>query len=122
MEREFTAVISGAGPSGIAAATKLYQLGWKKIYLIERQESLSDFDRGKAFNYQLDGRGQKMLSDIGINEERIKEFGVANLKTVFTAYGPSGEPNTVTIPFVLKDKQTAYWICLLYTSPSPRDS
>ena len=80
MEREFTAVISGAGPSGIAAATKLCQLGWKKIYLVERQESLSDFDRRKAFNYQLDGRGQKMLSDIGIKEDRIKEFGVANLK------------------------------------------
>ena len=104
------AVISGAGPSGLAAAIKLHQLGWAEIYLVEQREALGSFDRGKAFNYQLDGRGQKMLADIGIDEETVQTYGVANLKSVFTTYDPTGNPRTLTIPFVLEDKQTAYWI------------
>jgi 2-polyprenyl-6-methoxyphenol hydroxylase-like FAD-dependent oxidoreductase len=87
MSRNSSAVISGAGPSGLAAAIKLHHLGWKKIYLVERETSLSIVNRGKAFNYQLDGRGQKMLADIGINEDKVREFGVANLVSKFTVYG-----------------------------------
>ena len=105
-----TALISGAGPSGIAAAIKLHQMGWAKIWLIEKENSLTTVNPRKAFNYQLDGRGQIMLADIGLGEDVIKQFGVANLETKFTAYGPDGNPKTLTIPFVLKDKQTAYWI------------
>ena len=103
-------LISGAGPSGIAAAIKLHQLGWRKIYLVEKEKSLRTVNRGKAFNYQLDGRGQKMLADIGIDENIVKEYGVANLISKFTVFKPDGQSNTLTIPFVLKDKQTAYWI------------
>lgn len=110
MSSKSIAVISGAGPSGLAAAIKLHQLGWSEINLIEQRESLETFDRGKAFNYQLDGRGQKMLADIGIDETTVQTYGVANLKSVFTTYDPTGNPRTLTIPFVLEDKQTAYWI------------
>lgn len=110
MSSKSIAVISGAGPSGLAAAIKLHQLGWSEINLIEQRESLETFDRGKAFNYQLDGRGQKMLADIGIDEATVQAYGVANLKSVFTTYDPTGNPRTLTIPFVLEDKQTAYWI------------
>jgi len=110
MSSKSIAVISGAGPSGLAAAIKLHQLGWSEINLIEQRESLETFDRGKAFNYQLDGRGQKMLADIGIDEATVQTYGVANLKSVFTTYDPTGNPRTLTIPFVLEDKQTAYWI------------
>lgn len=110
MSSKSNAVISGAGPSGLAAAIKLHQLGWSEINLIEQRESLGNFDRGKAFNYQLDGRGQKMLADIGIDEAIVQSYGVANLKSVFTTYDPTGNPRTLTIPFVLEDKQTAYWI------------
>ena len=105
-----TVLISGAGPSGIAAAIKLHQMGWKKIWLVEKETSLATVNPRKAFNYQLDGRGQKMLNDIGIGEDVIKQYGVANLKSIFTVYGSDGNPKTLTIPFVLKDKQTAYWI------------
>lgn len=105
-----SALIIGAGPSGLAAAIKLHQLGWKRIHLIERRETWNSFDRGRAFNYQLDGRGQKMLADIGIGEEVVKTYGVANLKSVFTLFDPSGQAKTLTIPFVLEDKQTAYWV------------
>ncbi len=104
------AVVSGAGPSGIAAAIMLHQQGWKDIKLVERRPKSVEFDRGKAFNYQLDGRGQKMLASIGMNEETVKQYGVANLESVFTSFGPDGEAKTLKIPFVLKDKQTAYWV------------
>ena len=110
MSNRKCAVVCGGGPSGLAAAIKLHQLGWQEIHLVERQEDIQSFDRGKAFNYQLDGRGQKMLADIGIGEDTVKTYGVANLKSVFTAYGPDGKAKELTIPFVLKDKQTAYWI------------
>lgn len=110
MSSKGIAVISGAGPSGLAAAIKLHQLGWSEIHLIEQRDSLGSFDRGKAFNYQLDGRGQKMLADIGIDETTVQAYGVANLKSVFTTYDPTGNPRTLTIPFVLEDKQTAYWM------------
>ena len=110
MSAESIAVISGAGPSGLALAIKLHQLGWSEIQLIEQREALGSFDRGKAFNYQLDGRGQKMLADIGIDEAMVQMYAVANLETIFTTYDPSGNPKTLNIPFVLKDKQTAYWI------------
>lgn len=110
MSSKSTAVISGAGPSGLAMAIKMHQLGWSEIYVIEQREALGAFDRGKAFNYQLDGRGQKMLADIGIDETTVQAYGVANLKSVFTTFDPTGDLRTLTIPFVLEDKQTAYWI------------
>ena len=56
MSNRKCAVVCGGGPSGLAAAIKLHQLGWQEIHLVERQEDIQSFDRGKAFNYQLDGR------------------------------------------------------------------
>ena len=59
-----------------------------------------------------------MLVDIGIDEERIRQFGVANWKSVFTAYGPDGEPNTLTIPFALFYFELSYFWSGLASKPS----
>lgn len=104
------ALICGGGPSGLAAAILLHKQGWQEITLVERRKSHDTFERGKAFNYQLDGRGQKMLSEIGIDEAMIKAYGIANTVSIFNSFGPDGEEKSFTVPFVLKDKQTAYWM------------
>jgi len=84
--------------------------GWQDIVVLERRKTRESFDRGKAFNYQLDGRGQKMLALIGIDEKMLQDFGVANLESAFTTFNSKGEENQLSVPFVLKDKQTAYWV------------
>lgn len=103
-------MICGGGPSGLAAAILLHQLGWRDIILIERRTSYDYFERGKAFNYQLDGRGQKMLDFIGLDETAIQAYGVANKKFVLNSFDPDGVEKSFEVPFVLKDKQTAYWM------------
>lgn len=104
------AVICGGGPSGLAAAIMLHQQGWEKIILVERRKSHDTFERGKAFNYQLDGRGQNMLAHIGIHEEDITKYGIANKKFILNSFGPDGTEKSFTIPFALLGKKTAYWI------------
>lgn len=104
------AVICGGGPSGLAAAIMLHQQGWEDIVLIERRRSHDAFERGKAFNYQLDGRGQIMLNLIGIDEATIREYGIPNTKFTLNSFGPDGTEKSFTIPFLLPGKKTAYWI------------
>jgi len=103
-------MISGGGPSGMAAAIMLLQYGWEDIVIIERQESHAKFDRGKAFNYQLGGRGQNMLSHIGIETAEILKYGIANEAFVLNSFNPEGVETSFSIPFVLPSKKTAYWI------------
>ena len=88
----------------------LHQQGWQDIVLIERRISHDFFERGKAFNYQLDGRGQHMLASIGLGEPSIQAYGVANKQFVLNSFGPDGKEKSFTVPFVLEDKQTAYWM------------
>ena len=104
------ALICGGGPSGLAAAIMLHQQGWEDIILVERRKSHNAFERGKAFNYQLDGRGQNMLAHIGIDEQKVKEYGIANTKFTLNSFGPDGSEKSFTIPFILPGKKTAYWI------------
>ena len=75
----------------------LHKQAWQKIVIIERRISHDVFERGKAFNYQLDGRGQNMLASIGLDETTIQAYGIENKQFVLNSF------------------------CLLYTSPSPRD-
>lgn len=104
------ALICGGGPSGLATAIMLHQQGWDEIVLVERRKTHNTFERGKAFNYQLDGRGQQMLAHIGLDETAIQSYGIANTVSVFNSFGPDGEEKSITVPFVLKEKQTAYWM------------
>lgn len=104
------AVICGGGPSGLAAAIMLHQQGWEDVVLIERRKGHDTFERGKAFNYQLDGRGQTMLELIGIDATKINEYGIPNTKFTLNSFGPDGIEKSFTIPFLLPGKKTAYWI------------
>ena len=88
----------------------LHKQAWQKIVIIERRISHDVFERGKAFNYQLDGRGQNMLASIGLDETTIQAYGIENKQFVLNSFGPDGIEKSFTVPFVLKEKQTAYWM------------
>ena len=88
----------------------LHQQGWRDIVLIERRISHDLFERGKAFNYQLDGRGQHMLASIGLDEKSIQAYGIENKQFILNSFGSDGIEKSFKVPFVLEDKQTAYWM------------
>lgn len=103
-------LICGGGPSGLAAAIMLKRQGWSDITIVETRPRHDTFERGKAFNYQLDGRGQAMLSAIGIGQTHLDTYGVANLQFVLNNIGPDGVAKPFAPPLVRKSKQTAYWM------------
>jgi 2-polyprenyl-6-methoxyphenol hydroxylase-like FAD-dependent oxidoreductase len=103
------ALICGGGPCGLVAAITLHQLGWQDIVLVERRPSHAAFERGKAFNYQIDGRGQRALASIGLGVDSMQQYGVANREFTAINIGPDGAEKTYTFPLVRRNKQTAYF-------------
>ncbi|SIN64174.1 2-polyprenyl-6-methoxyphenol hydroxylase [Parasphingorhabdus marina DSM 22363] len=101
-------VISGGGPSGLAAALLFADLGWEDIVLVERRQSPGDFEKNKAFNYQIDPRGQKLLKRLEINR-MLDEYGVANRGFTLTSIGPDGEASLTSPPIIDPDRETSYW-------------
>ncbi|MEP3226465.1 MAG: NAD(P)/FAD-dependent oxidoreductase [Parasphingorhabdus sp.] len=101
-------IISGGGPSGLAAALLFAEQGWQEILVIERRASPTDFEKSKAFNYQIDPRGQKLLKRLGI-AEMLEDFGVANRGFTLTTIKPDGSVNEASPPIIDPDRQTSYW-------------
>jgi len=101
-------VISGGGPGGLAAALLFADLGWKEIILVERRPSPSDFEKNKAFNYQIDPRGQKLLKRLGI-DAMLDEYGVANRDFTLTTIKPNGEVSVASPPIIDPERETSYW-------------
>ena len=106
---EKTALISGAGPCGLAAALMLHRRGWKRIILLERSPSALSFDKNKGFNYLVDARGQKLLKHLGI-ADRLARYGVANQRNLITIVKPDGSQRTMASPFWDPRRDEAYWI------------
>jgi len=50
-------LISGGGPSGLAATLLFAEMGWQDIIVVERRSSPQDFEKNKSFNYLVDERG-----------------------------------------------------------------
>lgn len=103
-------LISGAGPSGLAAALLMDQLGWRDIVVVERRTREQGFDRGRAFNYQLEGRGQRLLERVGVTADQMKRFGLPNDHFTLTKFPPHGEPKTVQPPILVPGRKTPYWM------------
>ncbi|MEM8917403.1 MAG: NAD(P)/FAD-dependent oxidoreductase [Pseudomonadota bacterium] len=101
-------VISGGGPSGLAAALLFSDLGWEDIVLVERRQSPSDFEKNKAFNYQVDPRGQKLLKRLEI-DKMLDDYGVANRGFTLTTIGPDGEAALTSPPIIDPERETSYW-------------
>ncbi|MEM7569844.1 MAG: NAD(P)/FAD-dependent oxidoreductase [Pseudomonadota bacterium] len=103
-----TAVISGAGPCGLAAALMLHARGWERIHVVERNPSATIFDKNKGFNYLIDARGQKLLKQLGI-ADRLEHYGVENRRNVMTMVTAEGEHKTFKSPFWDPARDSAYW-------------
>jgi len=102
-------LICGGGPGGLAAALLFHQRGWKDIVVIERHAA-EKFERGKAFNYQLDGRGQSVLEDLGIHTDTLERYGLANSSFTLTSFKPDGKTKSVTPPILVPDRKVSYWM------------
>lgn len=119
-------VISGGGPSGLAAALLFADRGWEDIIVVEQRSSAGDFEKNKAFNYQIDPRGQKLLKRLGI-EAMLDEYGVANRGFVLTTIKPDGKAVTAKPPLIDPERETAYWATrrnfleMLYHAVTERD-
>ncbi|MEM1231676.1 MAG: NAD(P)/FAD-dependent oxidoreductase [Pseudomonadota bacterium] len=103
-------LISGAGPSGVAAGILLAQLGWREIVIVERRAQQQGFDRERAFNYQLEGRGQALLERIGITQATMAAYGLPNDHFTLTRIAPGAQPKVITPPILVPDRQTPYWM------------
>ena len=100
--------IAGGGPSGLAAAILFEQLGWDEIILAEQRLSPKDFEKNKSFNYQIDGRGQKLLQRIGL-ADRLPEVGVANTSFSMTVVKPDGSSKVSDAMIVNAKRPVCYW-------------
>lgn len=107
---ECSALICGAGPSGLAAALMLKDRGWRNIVLVEKRPSPDQFERSKSFNYQLDGRGQRLLERLGFEASTLKRYGLPNDHFKLINFSPEGKTKTVVPPILVPDRKTPYWM------------
>ncbi|MEM6937748.1 MAG: NAD(P)/FAD-dependent oxidoreductase [Pseudomonadota bacterium] len=103
-------LICGGGPSGLAAALMFQARGWRDIVVVERRPTPDQFERSKAFNYQLDGRGQRLLSELDIGPETLEQFGLPNDHFTLTNFLADGKVKVVQPPILVPDRQTPYWM------------
>jgi 2-polyprenyl-6-methoxyphenol hydroxylase-like FAD-dependent oxidoreductase len=102
-------LICGGGPSGLAAALLFADLGWDEIILVERREGPRDFEANKAFNYQIDPRGQQLLVKLGV-AEMLDSHGVANDDFHLGLVGPDGSLKKREPPIINPLRGRCYWI------------
>ena len=62
-------LIVGGGPAGLATALMLAKRGWTNITVLEKRAAADYYEPDKAFNYLIDGRGQKLTDFLGLTEE-----------------------------------------------------
>jgi kynurenine 3-monooxygenase len=103
-------LIAGAGPSGLAAALLLLDRGWRDIVVVERRATPGEFERGKAFNYQLDGRGQQVLTDVGIDANTLRQYGLPNNSFTQISISADATVKRMSFPALLPGRKTPYWM------------
>ena len=102
-------LICGAGPAGLTAALLFLSRGWQDIVIVEQRQA-NQFERGKAFNYQFDGRGQRILDHLGMGPKVYETFGQPNDSFKLVSFAPDGTSKTIVPPILIPDRKTPYWM------------
>ena len=102
-------LIVGGGPAGFATALMLAKRGWENITVLEKRPSADYYEPDKAFNYLIDGRGQKFTDYLNLTE-KLSQNGVASTDFELTKITPDGKRKTVKLPIVDPNRKPAYWI------------
>jgi len=101
--------IIGSGPTSLTLALALDKIGMKNINIYEQRESLS-FDINQAFLYLIDGRGQKILSELNILDSikmnAVSSYTFKNL----TEIKANNDINILKLPSIDNNAIEKYWI------------
>ena len=101
-------LIVGGGPVGLSTAVMFSKRGYKDITVIERS-SKDQFDSERAYQYLLDGRGQKLTNLLGITNSIAKEAVSSKLFQNITIFETSGELKVRPVP-VDPNTIEKYWL------------
>lgn len=102
-------VIVGGGPTGLATALMLAKRGWRDITVLEKRPSADYYEPDKSFNYQIDGRGQK-LTDLLALTPQLANLSVPSTEFYFTSIKKDGTRKTSKLPIADTNRKTAYWL------------
>jgi 2-polyprenyl-6-methoxyphenol hydroxylase-like FAD-dependent oxidoreductase len=101
-------LIVGGGPVGLSTAVMFSKRGYKDITVIERA-SKDHFDSERAYQYLLDGRGQKLTNLLGITNSVVMEAVSSKLFQNITIFELSGELKVRPVP-VDPNTIEKYWL------------
>ncbi|MEM7726569.1 MAG: NAD(P)/FAD-dependent oxidoreductase [Cyanobacteria bacterium P01_A01_bin.45] len=102
-------VIVGGGPTGLGTALMLAKRGWKDVTVLEKRPSADYYEPDKSFNYQIDGRGQK-LTDLFDITSKLATLSVPNTEFYLTLIQKDGKRTVNKLPIADSDRKTAYWL------------
>ncbi|MDZ8053488.1 MAG: FAD-dependent oxidoreductase [Aulosira sp. ZfuVER01] len=102
-------VIIGGGPAGLGAALMLAKRGWKDITVLEKRPSADYYEPDKSFNYQIDGRGQKLTDLLGLTA-KIADLSVPTTDFYLTLIQKDGTRKTRKLASADSKRKTAYWL------------
>ncbi len=102
-------LIVGGGPAGLATALMLAKRGWTNITVLEKRPTADYYEPDKSFNYQIDGRGQKLTDFLGLTHE-LSQISVPSTEFYLTLIKPNGSRKTSKLPIVDPNRKTAYWL------------
>lgn len=100
--------ISGGGPTGLAAALLFHDLGWDEIVVAERCAGPDEYEKNKSFTYIIEGRGQKLLSRLGLID-MLADYTLPHTGFTRTNVAPDGGAKVFENPFVMPGRITTYW-------------
>jgi len=102
-------LIVGGGPAGLATALMLAKRAWTNITVLEKRAAADYYEPDKAFNYLIDGRGQKLTDFLGLTEE-LANISVPSTDFYLTRIKPNGSRKTLKLPIVNPNRKPAYWL------------